>query len=269
MFSAWSGLGAPLIEGFEDSSPELVECNEDDGFTFKMINDKKKAMYWMKTLGDYAPISNGDCEINFDNEVIMCPSDFKNKVKKEYDARHNDDDSNELGTESDSEDESESDSDEEEETAKQEEEDENSRINQNNNSKNNNNNNNNTTTTTQANDLDDESDDSNDENNDGIDNDDLDDDSDDETSPTTAGSEPFFGGKIEHFTNNGDTASKVLSLNLFLKSIMIACLFYILAHPDTKKFILSKVFKNIKPEYYLYVAMLLFFVVFYIIGIFL
>lgn len=87
--------------------------------------------------------------------------------------------------------------------------------------------------------------------------------------PTTG--EGFYGGSnVEHFSNkNGFTMSSVFSINLLLKSVMIACLFYVLAHPDTKKYILGRVFKNIKPENYLYVAMLLFLVIFYVIGIFL
>lgn len=281
MFSTWSGLGAPIREGFQDTnSPSLVECKEEDGFAFQTIGDDKKAMYWMKTLSDYAPISNPDCEINRDNEVIMCPTEFRDKVKEEYETRNDDNnDDNELGTESDSDSDDDDDdsSDEEENQANEEEKNENEV---------NNNRNNNRNTTEQTN-NDDSEEDTNDENNsnnsnsnnsnsnnsteqtNNEDNDDDSDEDDEETTPTTAGTEPFFGGRIEHFSSNGGAGNKVLSLNLFLKSIMIACLFYILAHPDTKKFILSRVFKNISPQNYLYVAMVLFFVVFYIIGIFL
>jgi hypothetical protein len=278
MYSAWSGFGAPIKEGFQ-SQDNLVLSEEKDGFIFKKVGDKNKAMYWMKSLNDYAPISEPSCEINIDNEVIKCPSKFKKKVKKEYESRNNangngkangkaysTDLDNDLVTESDSE-ESDSESEDEEENVANTEEQDVSGVSNN-------------QSTSQSIEDESESEDEaipteqpNDEDKaipteqPSDDDDDVNDDDDDNV-PTTALSEPFFGGKIEHFSNNGDERG-FLSLHLFLKSIMIACLFYILAHPDSKQFILGKVFKNIKSDNYLYVAMVLFFIVFYVIGIFL
>jgi hypothetical protein len=275
MYSAWSGFGAPIKEGFQ-SQDNLVLSEEKDGFIFKKVGDKNKAMYWMKSLNDYAPISEPSCEINIDNEVIKCPSKFKKKVKKEYESRNNangngndngkdngngngkdNDKDNDLVTESDSE-ESDSESEDEEENVANTEEQDVSGVSNN-------------QSTSQAVDDESESEDEAIPTEQPTDEDEAngdEDDSDDDNVPTTALSEPFFGGKIEHFSNNGDERG-FLSLHLFLKSIMIACLFYILAHPDSKQFILGKVFKNIKSDNYLYVAMVLFFIVFYVIGIFL
>ena len=78
----------------------------------------------------------------------------------------------------------------------------------------------------------------------------------------------FFGGKIEHFSNK-EISQKATSMNTILKTVMITCLFYVLAHKDSKKFIMGNVFKKVKGEYYLYIAMAIFFVVFYIITVFL
>lgn len=88
----------------------------------------------------------------------------------------------------------------------------------------------------------------------------------DEESPSVT--EPFFGGNIEHFSNK-DVAQKATSMNTILKAVMITCLFYVLAHKDAKKYLMGKVFKNVKGENYLYIAMVIFFIVFYIISVFL
>tara|TARA_B110001469_G_C9473094_1_gene237625 strand:+ start:63 stop:689 length:627 start_codon:yes stop_codon:yes gene_type:complete len=82
----------------------------------------------------------------------------------------------------------------------------------------------------------------------------------------------FTGSMKEHFTNNNEVAKKALSMNLFLKAILFTCLFYILAHNDTRDFVVKKVFKSakaVKSKHYLYIAMVLFFIVFYILSIFL
>ena len=98
------------------------------------------------------------------------------------------------------------------------------------------------------------------------DEDEDDDDDDDETPETT--NEAFFGGKIEHFSNK-EVAEKATSMNTVLKAVMITCLFYVLAHKDAKKFIMGNVFKTVNTQYYLYIAMVIFFIVYYIISVFL
>ena len=63
---------------------------------------------------------------------------------------------------------------------------------------------------------------------------------------------------FEEFTNqmghvNGMTGmKKVLSLDLFLRSVLYACLFYLLNHPDTFKFV-GKVLKRVSKSNLLYV----------------
>ena len=85
--------------------------------------------------------------------------------------------------------------------------------------------------------------------------------------------DPFYGGKIrEGFSNKNEIVNKALSLNLLLKSVLFACLFYILAHSDTKNFVIKRVFKNVrglKADHYIYVAMILFFIAFYVLSLFL
>ena len=84
--------------------------------------------------------------------------------------------------------------------------------------------------------------------------------------------EGFRGSRKEHFTNHNEVAKKALSMNLFLKAVLFTCLFYILAHNDTRDFIIKKVFKSakaVKSKHYLYIAMVLFFIVFYILSVFL
>ena len=80
-------------------------------------------------------------------------------------------------------------------------------------------------------------------------------------------------GDIEEFTNqmghvNGMTGmKKVLSLDLFLRSVLYACLFYLLAHPDTFKFV-GKVLKRVSKSNLLYVHMVVFAVLYYLLNLF-
>lgn len=78
---------------------------------------------------------------------------------------------------------------------------------------------------------------------------------------------------IEGFANqmghvNGMTGmKKVLSLDLLLRSVLYACLFYLLAHPDTFKFV-GKVLKRVSKSNLLYVHMLVFAVLYYLLNLF-
>lgn len=87
----------------------------------------------------------------------------------------------------------------------------------------------------------------------------------------TPGRETFVGSNnIEYFTNNSSESSKrAFSPNTLLKAIMITCLFYVLAHKDTQNYLLNNVLTSITPSMYLYVAMAIFFVLFYLISVFL
>ena len=79
--------------------------------------------------------------------------------------------------------------------------------------------------------------------------------------------EEFTGSMdIEHFSGS-NIKEKVLSLNLLLKSVLFACLFYIIAHPDTKVFLLQNI-KCLKSADFLMVSMVLFFICYYILNIF-
>tara|TARA_A100000164_G_scaffold169389_1_gene150296 strand:- start:100 stop:663 length:564 start_codon:yes stop_codon:yes gene_type:complete len=90
----------------------------------------------------------------------------------------------------------------------------------------------------------------------------------DEPSSTPQVTDKFYGGKIEHFSNQ-EVAEKATSMNTVLKAVMITCLFYVLAHKDAKKYIMGNIFKSVKGENYLYIAMVIFFIIFYIISVFL
>jgi DNA mismatch repair ATPase MutL len=101
------------------------------------------------------------------------------------------------------------------------------------------------------------------------DEDEEDEDEEDEVPTTTTGVETFFGGKIEHFANSSSESNSLLSTNVLLKALMMTCLFYVLAHNDTRKYLLKTVFKSISEKYYLYGAMVIFFVLYYLINLFL
>jgi len=93
-----------------------------------------------------------------------------------------------------------------------------------------------------------------------------------EISEPTPGRETFVGSNtIEHFTNNSSesTKEKAFSPNTLLKAIMVTCLFYVLAHKDTQNYLLKNIFNNVSPSMYLYLAMALFFLLFYLISVFL
>jgi DNA mismatch repair ATPase MutL len=71
---------------------------------------------------------------------------------------------------------------------------------------------------------------------------------------------------IEHFSGQ-NVRERLLSLNLLLKSLLFACLFYIIAHPDTKAVVLKNI-KFLKRADYLVVSMVIFFICYYILSIF-
>jgi hypothetical protein len=68
---------------------------------------------------------------------------------------------------------------------------------------------------------------------------------------------------IEYNTGMG----KILSLDLLLRSVLYACLFFILAHPDTLKMV-GKLLKGVSKSNLLYVHMLVFAVVYYVLNLF-
>lgn len=68
---------------------------------------------------------------------------------------------------------------------------------------------------------------------------------------------------IEYNTGMG----KILSLDLLLRSVLYACLFFILAHPDTLKMV-GKLLKGVSKANLLYVHMLVFAVVYYVLNLF-
>ena len=79
--------------------------------------------------------------------------------------------------------------------------------------------------------------------------------------------EPFTNRNvIEGFAGSSLTLNKLMNFNLLLKSILFACLFYILAHPQTRSFITKNVFKKMKKTQYLYVAMVIYVVVYYVLN---
>ena len=71
---------------------------------------------------------------------------------------------------------------------------------------------------------------------------------------------------IEHFSGK-QIQDRVLNLNLLLKSLLFACLFYIVAHQDTKTYLLKNL-KFLKGFDYLIVSMVIYFVCYYILSIF-
>ena len=68
---------------------------------------------------------------------------------------------------------------------------------------------------------------------------------------------------IEYNTGMG----KILSLDLLLRSVLYACLFFILAHPDTLKMV-GKLLKGVSKANLLYVHMLVFALVYYVLNLF-
>ena len=76
----------------------------------------------------------------------------------------------------------------------------------------------------------------------------------------------------EDFSNSStepDYAKRASSVNLILKALLFACLFYVLAHPDTYTQAIRKMSSKLTKEHGLYICMAVFAVVYYIIGIFL
>ena len=97
---------------------------------------------------------------------------------------------------------------------------------------------------------DDGGDDANDDANDGED--DANDGEDDANNGEDGEDEPFVG--TEGFVGNRN----MLDIKVFLKALLFSCLFYLLAHNDTRNMILKVV--KIGNNNYLYLAMVLFFV---------
>ena len=71
---------------------------------------------------------------------------------------------------------------------------------------------------------------------------------------------------IENFSS-GEMKTRALSLSTILRSVLFACLFYILAHPDTRNYLLKNL-KFLKQFDYLAVSMVLFLVLHYFLSIF-
>jgi len=94
--------------------------------------------------------------------------------------------------------------------------------------------------------------------------DDEEDEEDDEEDDST---EPFVGSRIEGFNGSGNRNAVTHNFNIkmLLKSLLFACLFYLLAHDDTKNVLLKVV--KIEKGYYLYLATVLFFVIYLILNI--
>ena len=87
----------------------------------------------------------------------------------------------------------------------------------------------------------------------------------DEPSPTTT--EGFLGSNtIEKFSGR-EMREKATSLTVVLRSVLFACLFYILAHPDTRSYLLKNL-KFLKQFDFLTVSMVLFLVLHYVLSIF-
>ena len=81
----------------------------------------------------------------------------------------------------------------------------------------------------------------------------------DESEPTTTSMEPF-SNIVEGFVGKREN----LNSKLFLKGLLFSCLFYLLAHPDTRKFLLGLV--KVGKKNYLYLAMALFFAIYLILN---
>lgn len=69
----------------------------------------------------------------------------------------------------------------------------------------------------------------------------------------------------EEFTNH--LTNKYLSVDLLLRSLLYACLFYLLAHPDTFNLVIRRLAKVSKVQG-LYISMVAFFVTYYVLNLF-
>ena len=78
---------------------------------------------------------------------------------------------------------------------------------------------------------------------------------------------------VENFQNNNNTieyqtgSKNLFSLDLLLRSVLYACLFYVLSHPDTYKLV-GKLLKRVSKGNLIYVHMVVFAVVYYILNLF-
>ena len=109
----------------------------------------------------------------------------------------------------------------------------------------------------------------NDEEDSDDDEDDEDEDNEDEDDEDDI-NEPFMGNRIEGFNgtgnrNNRNTIAHNFNMKLLLKSLLFSCLFYLLAHSDTRNTLL-KVLK-VDKEYYLYLGTAIFFIIYLILNI--
>jgi hypothetical protein len=81
--------------------------------------------------------------------------------------------------------------------------------------------------------------------------------------------EPFVGNRIEGFNGSGrgnrNTIAHNFNMKLLLKSLLFACLFYLLAHGDTRTTLLKLL--KIDKAHYLYLGTSLFFVIYLILNI--
>lgn len=78
---------------------------------------------------------------------------------------------------------------------------------------------------------------------------------------------------VENFQNNNNTieyhtgSNKYFSLDLLLRSVLYACLFYVLSHRDTYKLV-GKILKRVPKGNLIYVHMAVFAVVYYLLNLF-
>ena len=82
----------------------------------------------------------------------------------------------------------------------------------------------------------------------------------DDPVPTT---EKF--SNMENFVGNNNNVFKKMDMKLLLKALLFSCLFYLLAHPDTRNVLIKAV--NLRKSQYLYLGTLLFFVGYLILNI--
>jgi hypothetical protein len=80
--------------------------------------------------------------------------------------------------------------------------------------------------------------------------------------------EGFQGNDEEEIYTVNNNVNRFFSFDLLLRSLLYACLFYILAHPDTSAFLTKRLFKTLAKSNVLYVLMTVFLVVYYLLNLF-
>jgi hypothetical protein len=80
--------------------------------------------------------------------------------------------------------------------------------------------------------------------------------------------EGFQGNDEEEVYTVNNNVNRFFSLDLLLRSLLYACLFYILAHPDTSAFLTKRLFKTLAKNNVLYVLMAVFLVIYYLLNLF-